>query len=105
MPRKVTTALLFSSSAVINKARLLGTWGVQYLETRPPMNNSKVLISLGCLFAATLSAPLVTAAGHGGGGGHGGGFSGGHSFAGRPGMGMRSGGNRRDHFDHRDVIF
>jgi putative peptidoglycan binding protein len=52
------------------------------------MNNSKVLISLGCFFAATLSAPLVTAAGHGGGGGHGGGFSGGHSFAGRPGMGM-----------------
>ena len=50
------------------------------------MNNSKVLISLGCLFAATLTAPLVTAAGHGGG--HGGGFSGGHSFAGRPGMGM-----------------
>ena len=49
------------------------------------MNNSKVLISLGCLFAATLSAPLVTAAAHGGG------FSGGHSFAGGPGMGMHGG--------------
>jgi len=84
------------------------------------MNNSKVVIFLGCLFAATLSAPLVTAASHGGGGGHGGGFSGGHSFAGRPGMGMpgrpgmgmRSAGNRHDHFDHHhdhffhhDVIF
>jgi hypothetical protein len=50
------------------------------------MNNSKVVIFLGCLFAATLTPPLVTAAAHGGG--HGGGFSGGHSFAGRPGMGM-----------------
>src|SRR5215469_3558760 len=47
------------------------------------MNNSKVVIFLSCLFAATLTAPLVAAAGHGGG------FSGGHSFAGRPGMGMR----------------
>jgi Putative peptidoglycan binding domain len=73
------------------------------------MNNSKVVIFLSCLFAATLTAPPVTAAGHGGGGG----FSGGHSSAGRPGMGMpgrpgmgmRSGGNRHDHFDHRDVIF
>src|SRR5215831_12255538 len=46
------------------------------------MNNSKVVIFLGCLFGATLTAPLVTAAGHGGG------FSGGHSFAGRPGIGM-----------------
>src|SRR6516225_5528461 len=46
------------------------------------MNNSKVVIFLSCLFAATLTAPLVTAATHGGG------FSGGHSFAGRPGMGM-----------------
>src|SRR5215469_5301692 len=46
------------------------------------MNNSKVVIFLSCLFAATLTAPLVTAAGHGGG------FSGGHSFGGRPGMGM-----------------
>ena len=46
------------------------------------MNNSKVVIFLGCLFGATLTAPLVTAAGHGGG------FSGGHSFGGRPGMGM-----------------
>src|SRR5215471_9348237 len=57
------------------------------------MNNSKVVIFLGCLFGATLTAPLVTAAGHGGGfsggGFHGGGgFSGGHSFGGRPGMGM-----------------
>src|SRR5215472_3690232 len=76
------------------------------------MNNSKVVIFLSCLFAATLTAPLVTAAGHGGGHG-GGGFSGGHSSAGRPGMGMpgrpgmgmRSGANRHDHFDHRDVIF
>jgi len=82
------------------------------------MNNSKVVIFLSCLFAATLTAPLVIAAGHGGG--HGGGFSGGHSFAGRPGMGMpgrpgmgmRSAGNRHDHFDHHhdhffhhDVIF
>jgi hypothetical protein len=50
------------------------------------MNNSKVVIFLGCLFAATLTPPLVTAAAHGGG--HGGGFSGGHSFAGRPAMGM-----------------
>src|SRR5215475_4807293 len=46
------------------------------------MNNSKVVIFLSCLFGATLTAPLVTAAGHGGG------FSGGHSFGGRPGMGM-----------------
>jgi len=91
---------------------------VQSLETLPPMNNSKVVIFLSCLFAATLTAPLVIAAGHGGG--HGGGFSGGHSFAGRPGMGMpgrpgmgmRSAGNRHDHFDHHhdhffhhDVIF
>jgi putative peptidoglycan binding protein len=71
---------------MIEKAQLLGTWGVQCLETRSAMNNSKVVIFLGCLFAATLTAPLVTAAAHGGG--HGGGFSGGHSFAGRPGMGM-----------------
>src|SRR6266480_3325942 len=98
------------------------------------MKNSKVVILLSCLFGATLTAPLVTAASHGGG------FSGGHSFAGRPGMGMpgrpgmgmagrpgmgmpghpgmgmfgrpgigmRSGGNRHDHFDHHedeDVIF
>jgi hypothetical protein len=56
------------------------------IETRPPMNNSKLVIFLSCLFAATLTAPLVKAAAHGGG--HGGGFSGGHSFAGRPGMGM-----------------
>src|SRR6266576_1668127 len=42
------------------------------------MNNSKLVIFLSCLFAATLTAPLVTAAGHG---------SGGRSFAGRPGMG------------------
>jgi hypothetical protein len=70
---------------------------------------------MSCLFAATLTAPLVTAAAHGGG--HGG-FSGGHSFAGRPGMGMpsrpgmgmRSGVNRHfddfhhhhDHFDHHE---
>jgi hypothetical protein len=47
------------------------------------MKNSKFVIFLSCLFAATLTAPLVTAAGHGGGRG-----SGGHSFAGRPGMGM-----------------
>ena len=46
------------------------------------MKNSKVVILLSCLFGATLTAPLVTAASHGGG------FSGGHSFAGRPGMGM-----------------
>src|SRR6516162_9172111 len=49
------------------------------------MNNSKVVIFLGCLFAAILTAPLVTAAAHGGG------FSGGHSFAGGPGMGMHGG--------------
>jgi hypothetical protein len=60
------------------------------------MKNSKVVIFLSCLFAATLTAPLVTAAAHGGG--HGGGFSGGHSFAGRPGMGMRSGFNQQDRF-------
>jgi hypothetical protein len=78
------------------------------------MNNSKLVIFLSCLFAATLTAPLVTAAGHGGG------FSGGHSFAGRPGMGparpgmgmpgrsemgMRSGFNRHDHFDHHHDHF
>ena len=71
------------------------------------MKNSKVVILLSCLFGATLTAPLVTAASHGGG------FSGGHSFAGRPGMGMfgrpgigmRSGGNRHDHFDHHHDHF
>jgi hypothetical protein len=47
------------------------------------MKNSKLVIFLSCLFAATFTAPLVTAAARGGG--HG---SGGHSFAGRPGMGM-----------------
>ena len=46
------------------------------------MKNSKVVILLSCLFGATLTTPLVTAASHGGG------FGGGHSFAGRPGMGM-----------------
>src|SRR5207253_1818072 len=88
---------------------------VQCLETRLPMKNSKLVIFLSCFFAATLTAPLVTAAAHG---------SGGHSFAGRPGMGMpgrpgmgmpgrpgmgmRGGVNRHggdfhhhdDHFDH-----
>jgi hypothetical protein len=79
------------------------------------MNNSKVVIFLGCLFAATLTPPLVTA------GAHGGGFGGGHSFAGRPGMGMpgrpgmgmpghsgmgvRCGFNRHDHFDHHHDHF
>jgi Putative peptidoglycan binding domain len=65
------------------------------------MKNSKLVIFLSCLFAATFTAPLVTAAAHGGG------FSGGHSFAGRPGMGMpgrpgmgmRSGFNRHNRFD------
>jgi putative peptidoglycan binding protein len=69
------------------------------------MNNSKVVVFTSCLFAATLTDPLVTAAAHGG-------FSGGHSFAGRPGMGMpgrpgmgmRSGFNRHDRFDN-DFIF
>jgi Putative peptidoglycan binding domain len=92
------------------------------------MKNSKLVIFLSCLFAATFTAPVVTAAAHGGG------FSGGHSFAGRPGMGMlgrpgmgmpgrpgmgmpgrpgvgmRSGGNRlggdlhdhHDHFNHHE---
>src|SRR5260370_30183822 len=75
------------------------------------MKNSKLLIFLSCLFAATFTAPLFTAAAHGGG------FSGGHSFAGRPGMGMpgrpgmgmRSGFNRHDRFDrdrfNNDFIF
>jgi len=82
------------------------------------MKNSKLVIFLSCLFAATFTAPLVTAAAHGGG------FSGGHSFAGRPGMGpgrpgmgmpgrpgmgMRSGFNRHDRFDRdrfdNDFIF
>src|SRR5262249_57751717 len=57
------------------------------------MNNSKVVIFLGCLFGATLTAPLVTAAGHGGGfsggGFHGGGgVWGGPFFCGGPGMGV-----------------
>jgi hypothetical protein len=47
------------------------------------MKNSKLVIFLSCLFAATLTAPLVTAAPHGGG------SRGGHSFASRPGMVMR----------------
>jgi len=85
------------------------------------MKNSKLVIFLSCLFAATFTAPLVTAAARGGG--HG---SGGHSFAGRPGMGpgspgmgmlgrpgmgMRSGFNRQDRFDRdrfhedNDVFF
>src|SRR5260370_28252455 len=90
-----------------------GNVGVQCLETRLPMKNSKLVIFLSCLFAATFTAPLVTAAAHGGG------FSGGHSFAGRPGMGlpgrpvmgMRSGFNRHDRFDrdrfheNNDFIF
>jgi len=82
------------------------------------MNNSKVLIFLSCLFAATLTAPLVTASS----------FNGGHSFAGHPGMvgrpgmgmpghpgmfgrpgmgmvghhgmGIRTGNNWHNHFDH-----
>ena len=106
---KVTRALLFRCGAAIEKTQLSGTWGVQYLETRPPMNNSKVVILLSCLFAATLTVPLVTAAGHGGGGFGGGHSSGGHpgmGMPGRPGMGMRGGGNRHDHFDHHhDFIF
>src|SRR4029077_5430837 len=56
--------------------------GFNFLKPRSSMNNSKVVIFMSCLFAATLTVPLVTAAGHGG-------FSGGHSFDGRPGMGMR----------------
>ena len=96
---------------------------VKCLETRPPMNTSKVVIFLSCLFAATLTAPPVTAAGHGGA--HSGGL--GMGMPGRPGMGMPgrpgmmgipgrpgmnrlSGGNRlsgdlhhhNDHFDHHD---
>ena len=71
------------------------------------MKNSILVIFLSCLVAATLTAPRVTAAVHGGG------FSGGHSFAGRPGMGMpgragmgmRDGFNRHDHFDHHHDHF
>src|SRR5260370_13720824 len=110
---EVTRALLFRCGAAIEKAQLSGTWGVKCLETRLPMKNSKLVIFLSCLFAATFTAPLVTAAAHGGG------FSGGHSFAGRPGigvpcrpvMGMRSGFNRHDRFDrdrfheNNDFIF
>jgi len=94
------------------------------------MNNSKALIFSSCLFAATLTAPLVTAAVHGGShAGHPGmgmpgrpgmgmpgrpgmGMPGrpGMGMPGRPGMGMLSGGNlhggdlhhRFDHFDHHD---
>jgi hypothetical protein len=78
------------------------------------MNTSKVVIFLSCLFATTLTAPLVTAAAHGGG--HAGhpGMSmparPGMGMPGRPGMGMLSGGNQHggdlhhhfDHFDHFD---
>jgi Putative peptidoglycan binding domain len=89
------------------------------------MKTSKVLIFLSWLFAATLAAPIVTAAVHGGG------FSGAHAFSGpgmgmpgrpgmgmpgrpgmgmpgRPGMGMpvRPGmGMRHDHFDHHHDHF
>jgi hypothetical protein len=51
------------------------------------MNNSKLILSLSCLVAFTLAAPLVTAAPRGSGGG-------GHHFggmAGRPGMAASGG--------------
>ena len=93
------------------------------------MNNSKVVIFLSCLFAATLTAPLVTAAVHGGG--HPGmGMPGrplGMGMPRHPGIGMSHPGigmqsnlhsgdlhHRFDHFDHHnhfhhdhdiDVIF
>ena len=80
------------------------------------MNTSKVVIFLSWLFATILTAPLVLAAGHGGGhtGGLGMGMPGrpGMGMPGRPGMGlgMMSAGNRHsgnlhhhnDHFDHHD---
>ena len=70
------------------------------VETDQFMNNSKLLLLLSCLFAAILSAPILTAAPRGGGGFAGGrpGFSGGRpgfnggQFAGR-GMGAWHGGN------------
>src|SRR6516165_7280278 len=52
------------------------------------MNNSKVLIFSSCLFAATLSAPLVTAGAHGGHPGMGMAGHPGMGMPGRPGMGM-----------------
>src|SRR5215470_4755981 len=85
-----------------------GNVGGKIFRNPTPMNNSKVVIFLSCLFAATLTAPLVTAAGHGGGGFGAGHSSGGHpgmGMPGRPGMGMRSGGNRHDHFDHHHDHF
>jgi hypothetical protein len=62
------------------------------------MKNSKLLFSLGCVVAVMLSAPVLTAAPHGGGGGGGRGFMGGRpGMMGRPGMGawggQRWGGN------------
>src|SRR6516162_8792607 len=73
--------------------------GFQFLEIGPAMKNSILVIFLSCLVAATLTAPRVTAAVHGGG------FSGGHSFAGRPGMGMpgRSGMGMRSGFTPRSM--
>src|SRR5213594_3429640 len=54
------------------------------------MNHSKLLLSLSCFLAVTLTSPLATAAPRGGGGGH---FNGGRNFAspGRPGMGAWGG--------------
>ena len=58
---KVTRALRFRCGAAIEKARLSGTWGAMF-RNATSMNDSKVVIFLRCLFAATLTAPLVTTA-------------------------------------------
>ena len=63
------------------------------VENRINMNNSKRLFFLSCLFAAILTAPILTAAPRGGGGGRPS-FSGGQ-FAGRGGMGNWHGSNWR----------
>src|SRR5437868_1504541 len=54
------------------------------------MNHSKLLLSLSCFLAVTLTSPLATAAPRGGSSGH---FNGGRNFAspGRPGMGAWGG--------------
>src|ERR1051326_2065160 len=53
------------------------------------MNHSKLFLSLSCLLATTLSAPLVTAAPRGGGGHSS--MAGRAGFAGRPGISGRPG--------------